>query len=213
MKRGTARARAPAPPLRAYRPSSAMSRGSRATRCCRPRTARCAGEPAPGAPGQATRSTAAACSLASDRIQTSVTSTLTRERFLQRLHGPEHPGLHCSLGAAGNLRYLGIRQALISRKKDRLALLGRQRGQSFLNSLLVFALLQSSIGGKFGRRRKGDQNVIRFLGLVVRFPQVVAAPVGRDREQPGREFRVTMKLVRMVAHLDKDFLSRIFSRL
>ena len=57
-------------------------------------------------------------------------------------------------------------------------------------------------------RRKRDQHVFRFLRLVVRLPQVVTAPVRRDREKPGRQLCVPMKLIRMLEHLDEDFLYR-----
>src|SRR6266550_380260 len=127
--------------------------------------------------------TAAAYSLASDRSQTSVTSALFgSQRFFERFHRPEHPRFHGSLGTSRDLCDLGVRQALIPRKQNGLALLGRQRTQSLLNPFLVFPLLQLPLRRMLCRGGQRHEHVIRILGLVVGFPQIVAAPVCRDRK-------------------------------
>ena len=176
---------------------------------------RCAGASARAAPGRATRSAAAACSLSWHRSQASVSSTgIAGERFLEHFHGAEHSRLHRSLGAAGDLRDLGIRQPLIAREQNRFALLRRQQRSALFESVVRLSRRSrwrsgESSAGAGSEISTSSPSFDSVLGL----PQVIAAPVRRDREKPGRQFCAAMKLVRVLQHLDEDFLGRVFGRL
>src|SRR5450759_1706692 len=131
--------------------------------------------------------------------------------ILQGLDGPENASLDGSHGNPEHGGDLSVGQTVVARQDEGFPLLVRKGGEGAPHGLPPLPPRQQALDPLSLVHGLGDR-LQRHDGRTALATPPVAARVGRDREQPGRDFGPPVILMRPGNHLDENLLCHFFRR-